>query len=166
MNGARRRRDEMIALRPIGRVRGGRAEPFNDDWDAVTAAIELDADWLGADAIIGLNGFSHAEILYHFHRTDPASIVTGARHPRNDPDLPLAGIFAQRGHYRPNLLGSTVCRVLGTEGATVRVRGLDAVDGTPVLDIKPYMRAFAPRGEIREPGWVSEVMKNYWVKRT
>ncbi len=155
----------MIELRPIGRVRGGRAEPFNDDWDSVTATIELDADWLGPDAVLGLDTFSHAEVLYRFHRTDPATIVTGARHPRNNPDLPLAGIFAQRGHYRPNLLGSTVCRVLGVDGATVRVQGLDAIDGTPVLDIKPYMTAFAPRGEIREPGWVDEVMGNYWVKK-
>ncbi len=155
----------MITLRPIGYVRGGRSEPFNDDWDRVTATIELDTDWLSADSIVGLDDFSHVEILYHFHRTDRARIVTGARHPRDDPELPLAGIFAQRGHYRPNLLGSTVCRVLGTEGTAVRVRGLDAIDGTPVLDIKPYMRAFAPRGAVREPGWVAAIMENYWVKR-
>ena len=78
--------------------------------------------------------------------------------------MPLTGIFAQRGHYRPNLIGSTVCRVRGVEGATVHVQGLDAIDGTPVLDIKPYMTAFAPRGEIREPGWVEDVMKSYWKK--
>ena len=133
-----------ISLRPIGYVRGGRKEPFNDDWDSVTAAIELDTDWLGAGAILGLDGFSHAVILYRFHVTDPATIVTGARHPRNNPDLPLTGIFAQRGHYRPNLIGSTVCRVLGVEGTAVRVRGLDAIDGTPVIDIKPYMDRLRP----------------------
>ncbi len=155
-----------VALRPIGFVRGGRERPFNDDWDSVAAAIELDTDWLGADAIRGLDGFSHAVVLYRFHVTDPATIVTGARHPRNDPDLPLTGIFAQRGHYRPNLIGSTVCRVRGVEGTTVHVQGLDAIDGTPVIDIKPYMTAFAPRGEIREPGWVEDVMKNYWKKQS
>ena len=156
---------EMIQLRPIGHVRGGRTEPFNDDWDSVTATIELDTHWLGADAIIGLDTFSHAEILFQFHKTDPATIVTGARHPRNNPDLPLAGIFSQRGHYRPNLVGSTGCRVLGSEGASVHVQGLDAIAGTPVLDIKPYMTAFAPRGEIREPDWVVGVMGSYWKKK-
>ena len=156
----------MIEIRPIGYVRGGRTEPFNDDWDSVTAAIELDTDWLGADAIAELDTFSHAVVLFRFHKTDPAKIVTGARHPRNNPDLPLAGIFAQRGHFRPNLLGSTVCRVLGIEGASVQVQGLDAIDGTPVLDIKPFMRAFAPRGEIREPDWVDQVMGNYWKNKS
>ena len=154
----------MIELRPIGHVRGGRAEPFNDDWDSVTARIELDTGWLGPDALAGLDAFSHAVVLFRFHRTDPARVVTGARYPRDDPALPLTGILAQRGHARPNMLGSTVCRILGVAGPTVHVQGLDAVDGTPVLDVKPYMRAFAPRGEIREPGWVSEVMASYWKK--
>jgi len=156
----------MIELRPIGHVRGGRTEPFNDDWDAVTATIELDSDWLDGDAVLGLDTFSHAVVLFQFHKTDPATVVTGARHPRNNPDLPLAGIFAQRGHFRPNLLGSTVCRVLGIEGPIVRVQGLDAIDGTPVLDIKPYMTAFAPREQIREPDWVDLVMGNYWKKNS
>ena len=60
-----------IELRPIGFVRGGRKEPFNDDWDSVTATIELDTDWLGAEAILGLDGFSHAVVLFRFHVADP-----------------------------------------------------------------------------------------------
>ena len=71
------------------------------------------------------------------------------------------GIFAQRVHLRPNLLGMTTCHVLGVEGASIHVRGLDALDGTPVLDIKPCMIDFGPRGDVRQPGWVSSLMSSY-----
>ena len=74
----------------------------------------------------------------------------------------MVGIFAQRGKDRPNRIGVTVCSLLGVDGLTLRVRGLDAIDGTPVLDIKPVMRGFLPRGEVREPEWAGELMKGYW----
>ena len=154
-----------IALRAIGFVRGGRVEPTNDDWDNVKATIELDQDWLTEEALFGVDTFSHAEVIYHFHQATPESIVTTARHPRNNKSWPLTGIFAQRGHFRPNLLGITTCRVLGVSGRTMRVQGLDAIDGTPVLDIKPYMTEFAPRGEIHQPAWSRELMADYWKKR-
>ena len=63
---------------------------------------------------------------------------------------------------RPNLLGMTICHVLSVEGSKVRVQGLDAIDGTPVLDIKPVMTGFAPRGPVREPKWAHEIMTDYW----
>jgi tRNA (Thr-GGU) A37 N-methylase len=75
------------------------------------------------------------------------------------------GIFAQRVHLRPNLLGMTTCYILGVEGASIHVRGLDALDGTPVLDIKPCMIDFRPRGDVRQPGWVSSLMSSYWEKK-
>jgi tRNA (adenine37-N6)-methyltransferase len=151
-----------IILRPIGFVRGGRTEPTNDDWDSITARIELDTDWLSDQAILGLDGFSHAEVIFHFHQTDPETIVTTARHPRDNKNWPLAGIFAQRVHFRPNMLGATTCHILGVDGTSVHVRGLDAIDGSPVIDIKPYLTGFAPRGEVREPDWAGDLMSNYW----
>lgn len=153
-----------IELRAVGFVRGGRKEPTNDDWDSVTAAIELDPEWLSQEALLGLDSFSHADVIYHFHQCPPGSIVTTARHPRGNKDWPLTGIFAQRGHFRPNLLGITTCRVLGVNGARLLVRGLDAIDGTPVLDIKPYMTEFGPRGEIYQPDWSRKLMREYWNK--
>jgi tRNA (Thr-GGU) A37 N-methylase len=74
----------------------------------------------------------------------------------------LAGIFAQRGKARPNRIGVSICRLLSVEGAKLRVRGLDAIDGTPVLDIKPVMTGFLPRGEITEPNRAKKLMKDYW----
>jgi len=72
------------------------------------------------------------------------------------------GIFAQRGKNRPNRLGVSVCEITGVAGRNLHVRGLDAIDGTPVLDIKPVLSGFLPRGELREPAWAREIMKDYW----
>jgi tRNA-Thr(GGU) m(6)t(6)A37 methyltransferase TsaA len=154
--------NDAIILKPIGVVRGGRAEPIDDDWDAVEATIELDAAQFKSDATASLADFSHIEVVYHFNRVPDEEINTGARHPRGRKDWPLVGIFAQRGKGRPNRIGVTVCRLLATDGLRLRVRGLDAIDGTPVLDIKPVMTGFLPRGEIREPQWAKDLMAGYW----
>jgi tRNA (adenine37-N6)-methyltransferase len=84
------------------------------------------------------------------------------RHPRNNPNWPAVGIFAQRGKNRPNRLGTTVCRVLRVEGAPLHVEGLDAINGTPVLDIKPWVREFGPRGDIAQPAWMDALMRGDW----
>jgi tRNA-Thr(GGU) m(6)t(6)A37 methyltransferase TsaA len=151
----------MLAIEPIGFVRGGRADPFDDNWGAQRAAIELQSH-LPEEALCGLDMFSHAEVIFYFHRVTDAAIETGARRPRGNPDWPLTGIFAQRAKNRPNRIGVCACRILSLTGRRLEVEGLDAIDGTPVLDIKPVMRAFLPRGEIREPDWAGELMRGYW----
>ncbi len=151
-----------ISLHPIGHVRSTRAEAIDDAWDGVESRIELDAAVLGPDAAAGLDGFSHIEVVFHFDRVAPSDVNTGARRPRGRADWPKVGILAQRGKDRPNRLGVTACRLLSVDGLSVRVRGLDAIDGTPVLDIKPVMKGFLPRGEIREPAWAAELMRDYW----
>ncbi|MBM86128.1 MAG: tRNA (N6-threonylcarbamoyladenosine(37)-N6)-methyltransferase TrmO [Rhodospirillaceae bacterium] len=153
----------QIVLEPIGYVRGGRPTREDDDWEAVEAEIVLDPARFKPDALLGLDTFSHVEVLFHFDQFDPSRIVTGARHPRGREDWPKVGIFAQRGSGRPNLLGVTICQVLCVAGHSIWLRGLDAIDGTPVLDLKPYLSGFAPRGEIREPGWAIEIMADYWT---
>ena len=145
----------------IAHVRGGRAEAVDDDWDRETAAIELEPRF-GPEAFAGLGDFSHVEIAFVFDRVPSEKIETGARHPRNRADWPLVGIFAQRGKNRPNRIGITVCAIERVEGTRLHVRGLDAIDGTPVIDIKPVLREFLPRGEIRQPDWASELMAGYW----
>ncbi len=103
--------------------------------------------------------------MYVFDRVDPGKIERGARHPRNNPAWPKVGIFAQRGKNRPNRIGTTICRVERVEGLRLHVTGLDAIDGTPVLDIKPWVKEFGPRGEPRQPGWVGELMAGYWAAK-
>jgi tRNA-Thr(GGU) m(6)t(6)A37 methyltransferase TsaA len=151
-----------IEVIPIGFVRGGRAEPIDDDWDSVESEIALDPKQFAPDVAAGLDAFSHIEVIFHFDRANPEGINTGARHPRGNTAWPKVGIFAQRGKDRPNRLGVTVCRILSVDGLSLRVRGLDAIDGTPVLDIKPVMKGFLPRGKLREPEWAGELMHGYW----
>jgi tRNA-Thr(GGU) m(6)t(6)A37 methyltransferase TsaA len=149
-------------VRPIGHVSSARAARLDDDWGDVESVIELDPERFTPASILGLDQFSHIEVIFLFDRFDEAKVAVGARRPRGNEAWPEVGIFAQRASSRPNRLGLTTCEVLGTEGLSVRVRGLDAIDGTPVLDIKPYLREFGPRGEIRQPPWSSELMAGYW----
>jgi tRNA-Thr(GGU) m(6)t(6)A37 methyltransferase TsaA len=151
-----------IEIEPIGFVRGGRTEVVDDDWGKVEARIELDTSRFGPESLAGLLDFSHLVVVYHFHLADPAKVEMDARHPRGNKDWPKVGIFAQRGKNRPNRIGVSTCGILGIEGTSVRVQGLDAVDGTPVLDVKPYFREFEPRNVVREPAWVAELMSQYW----
>lgn len=151
-----------IHLDPIGLVVGGRADAIDDDWGMVQAVIEVDSRF-PADATAGLDEFSHIDVVFVFHGVDPERVHTTARHPRNRSDWPAVGIFAQRAKARPNRLGLTTCELLQVDGRRLTVRGLDAIDGSPVVDIKPTMREFLPRRPLRQPPWSSELMRNYWV---
>jgi len=151
-----------IHLHPIGFVRGGRTDPTDDQWGASRARLELDSTRFTPDALAGLSDFSHVEVIFFFDRVAETDIVTGSRHPRGRADWPLVGIFAQRGKNRPNRLGVTICRIVAIVGLSVEVEGLDAIDGTPLLDIKPVLKGFLPRGEIREPAWAPVLMEHYW----
>ena len=153
---------QTYTMTAIGHVVGGRSEPIDDDWGKVEATIAVDADQFGPDALAALDAFSHLEVIFHFHAAPLSEINTGARRPRGRADWPLVGIFAQRGKGRPNRIGVTVCEIVSVEGLNVRVRGLDAIDGTPVLDLKPVMKGFLPRGTLREPDWAAELMREYW----
>jgi len=150
-----------IELEAIGRVRGGRREVADDYWGGSEVEIVLRDD-LPEQALDGVETFSHVEVLYYFDRVDPAKVEVGARRPRNNPNWPAIGIFAQRGKNRPNRIGSTICRVVSRDGRVLRVAELDAVEGTPVLDIKPVLREFLPRGAVEQPEWASELMRAYW----
>lgn len=152
---------QRIELDAIGVVVGGRVEAVDDDWGAVESDIVLD-DRFPADATAGLGEFSHIDVIFHFHGVDPADVHVGARHPRNRADWPAVGIFAQRAKARPNRIGHTTCELVAVDGRTVRVRGLDAIDGTPVLDLKPTMAEFLPRTALRQPAWSRELMEGYW----
>lgn len=151
-----------FTVEPIGYVRSSRDAAIDDDWDAVTAVIELDPNQLTVDATKELDAFSHLEIVFLFDRVDAETVCRGARHPRGNTAWPLVGILAQRAKDRPNRIGLTSCRVLNVDGLRIEVAGLDAIDGTPILDIKPVMTGFATRGDTREPGWATELMANYW----
>ena len=95
-------------------------------------------------ALAGLEDFSHAEVIYLFDRVDPAGVQTGDRHPRGNTAWPKVGTFVQRAKNRSNRLGVSIARLLRVENLTITVQALDAIDASPVLDLKPYMTDFAP----------------------
>jgi tRNA (adenine37-N6)-methyltransferase len=146
---------------PIGIVSSPRDETTDDDWGDVRSTITLLPPF-EAVSLAGLAAFSHVEVIYLFDRVDPSSVCRGARRPRGNLAWPEVGIFAQRAKDRPNRLGLSTCELLGVDGVTIQVRGLDAVDGTPVLDVKPYLQEFAPRGPVRQPAWSTELMARYF----
>jgi tRNA (adenine37-N6)-methyltransferase len=150
-----------FTVEPIGWVTSTRRQAIDDDWSGVEATITL-ADGYGDESLQGLEAFSHVEVIFVFDQVDPVTVTTGARRPRGNPDWPAVGIFAQRGKNRPNRLGLSTCELIAVKGAVAQVRGLDAIDGTPVLDIKPYMVEFAPRQPVRQPAWSHELMANYY----
>jgi tRNA (adenine37-N6)-methyltransferase len=153
----------VIVLDPIGVVAGGRTEPIDDDWGSVDSVIRLDGSRFGPDAVAGLDEFSHIVVVFVFHLVDDARIVPGARRPRGNPDWPEVGMFAQRAKARSNRLGVSTCSLVRVDGIDLHVRGLDAVDGSPVLDVKPFVREFEPApGDVRQPRWMTELMRAYW----
>jgi tRNA (adenine37-N6)-methyltransferase len=151
---------EILELRPIGVVEGGREEVYEDGWGAVQADIVLDPEVVGADATVGLAEFSHLEVVYAFHQATRVRI--GTAHPRGNPRWPKVGILADHSPMRPNHLGLSRCALLAVDGLTLRVRGLDALAGSPVLDVKPWFAEFGPLGPVRQPPWTSELMGAYW----
>ena len=154
---------QVIPIAPIGRVISEIKEQRDDHWGDVIAEIRLDGSRFAATALEGLREFSHIEVLFHFNMVAEETVVTGTRHPRENPKWPKVGIFAQRGRKRPNRIGTTICEIVAIDGPSVRVRGLDALDGSPVIDIKPVMSEFLPDKEnVRQPAWSRELMSRYF----
>ena len=155
-----RRRDELpdlpeITMRPIGVVRNTVKRPMAHGWEDVRSSVVLRPEL--AEALLGLDGYSHIYVLFWPHLVPPE--VRGSKptlHPLDDPANPLQGVLATRAQIRFNPVLVSVVRLLKVEGNVLRVKGLDAVDGSPVLDVKPYIphHDSIPGAEV--PRWVSE----------
>ena len=141
-----------------------RAEASDDDWGDVTATIDPRAA-VRRRSVAGLEEFSHVEVVFLFDRVDPASVCEHSRRPRGNPEWPEVGIFAQRAKDRPNRLGLCTCELVAVDGASIVVRGLDAIDGTPVLDVKPYMERVRAAGRSAPTGWSHEAHARLLVTR-
>jgi tRNA-Thr(GGU) m(6)t(6)A37 methyltransferase TsaA len=150
------------SVRPVAWVRSTRTAPTDDGWDAERAAVEL-ADDVPDEALDGLGEFSHVVVVYRLDRATEAPPAPFARHPRGNEAYPRVGIFAQRARDRPNRIGVSTCRILSVGPRRVEVEGLDAIDGTPVLDLKAHLAQFGARGEVHQPGCVDELMASYFA---
>ena len=155
-----------IIVTPVGWVRSPEKGKREDYWGEVVSEIVLDSGRFSPAALEGLAEFSHIEVLFHLDRVQVSQVETGRRHPRGHVGWPEVGIFAQRAKSRPNRIAASICRVLSVQGLTITVQGLDALDGSPVLDIKPVMAEFLPdRKQIRQPEWACQLMKEYFSSR-
>ena len=132
---------EPIYVHPVGVVRKR---------DAVVG-IEIFDEYM--DALLGLDGFSHVYVLYWFHKNDaPDKRRTLQVHPRGDRNNPLTGVFATHSPLRPNLVALALCKITAVDGNQIQIENIDALDGSPVIDIKCYIPD-SVKG-VRMPGWV------------
>jgi len=144
---ARQAQDEepSLQIRPVGRVEkkgeASRLRIFNRYHDA----------------LLGLDGYSHIFVLYWFDQNDNPEKRSILRvHPRDNPDNPLTGVFACRAPTRPNLIGLTLCKVVSVADRAIQVDKIDALDGTPIVDIKPYIPSTdSVTGDVRMLDWLS-----------
>ncbi len=149
-----------IACRSIGVVRNPVTEGRDEGWASVVSELHLEEDV--AAGLAGIEGFSHAIVVFWMHRSSFDRATDLVRRPRGRQDMPEVGIFAQRAKHRPNPIGLTAVRVLGRRGPIVEVQGLDAMDGTPVLDLKPYVPAFDTAPGATVPDWMTRLMEGYF----
>jgi tRNA-Thr(GGU) m(6)t(6)A37 methyltransferase TsaA len=149
-----------MEMKPIGFVKSPVTEPVDENWGGVVSRIHLAKPW--GRGLKGLAEFSHLVVLFHMHQATHNPATDLVRRPRGRADMPKLGIFAQRAKHRPNPVGITAVKLLGIRGSTMTVRGLDAVDGSPVLDIKPYVPEFDRVDRPTVPKWMKKLLKGYF----
>jgi len=151
---------DEIKLKPIGYISSSIAEKVDENWGAVTSRILLKPEYAGA--LSGLEDFSHAIIVTFLHQAHYKKEKHLQRRPRNLETMPRVGIFAQRAKDRPNPIGITAVEIISVGNDYLEVKGLDAINETPVLDIKPYYPQYDKVDSPRVPEWVNRLMKNYF----
>jgi tRNA-Thr(GGU) m(6)t(6)A37 methyltransferase TsaA len=140
-------------LRAIGVVRNEIKQPIRHGWSEVISEIVIDGSL--TEALDGLDEYSHLIVLYWMHQLPTGRQLSLKVHPMGKPELPLVGRFATRSPSRPNPLGQATVKLLERRSNILKVKGLDAVDGTPVVDIKPYISGYDSASDAKAPPWMT-----------
>ena len=148
-----------IVMEPIGYVRNEVINRKDVSWGDDVSSISLESQFVSG--LKGLEDFSHAIILFYLDKARYDKEKHLQRRPQNRDDMPLVGIFSQRGKDRPNQIGMTSVEIVSVSEGELIVKGLDAIDGTPVLDIKPYYPAYDKK-DASVPEWVDRLMEHYF----
>lgn len=148
------RNQSAMAFEPIAMVKNSVKEMGRRDWNNVISQLIFRPDL--EDALEGLKEFSHLIVLFWFHLSPAGESTPHKTHPQMRPELPLVGVFATRSPVRPNPLGMAVVKLEGQVKNVLIVTGLDALNGTPVLDIKPYLPGDSIT-KIKVPDWVRKL---------
>jgi len=151
---------EALLIKPIGIVESPVKDPVDENWGAVTSKIVIKPEY--GPGLLGLGDFSHVIVVTYLHKAsfDPTRHLQ--RRPRGLDHMPKVGIFSQRAKDRPNHLGFTAVELLAVGENDITVRGLDAIDGTPVIDIKPYFPQYDRVSSPVVPAWVNDLMEHYF----
>jgi tRNA-Thr(GGU) m(6)t(6)A37 methyltransferase TsaA len=149
-----------VSIEPIGVVKSPVVEAVDKGWGAIVSEIHLKPEL--APGLTGLEAFSHVLVVFLMHKASWDRRTDLVRRPQGREDMPMVGIFAQRAKHRPNPIGITPVRLLSVNGGVVRVQGLDAIDDTPVVDIKPYFPAYDWIDRAEVPDWVDRLMRGYF----
>jgi len=144
---------------PIGYVKTRITEKVDHNWGDIVSDLIINEDF--SDGLKGLVNFSHIIVVYNLHEAKFNREKHLIRKPQGRDDMPFVGIFAQRAKDRPNPIGVTSVALLSVTENVISVKGLDAIDGTPILDIKPYYPQY-DRKEATVPEWVNILMKDYF----
>ena len=144
-----------MTLKAIGIVSNGIRERPEQGWSKVISDIVINSHL--TEALDGLEEFSHIIVLYWIHWKATTRQVLMKIHPRHREELPLVGLFATRSSDRPNLVGKATARLLQRQGNVLKVQRLDAIDGTPVIDIKPYIPRDDMPTDVKVPQWVAKL---------
>lgn len=144
-----------IVLHPIGIVRNHVASREDVSWENVISEIQIHDEF--AQGLDGIESFSHIVVVFWMHCLKEGERSSLKVHPQRNKELPLEGVFATRSPARPNPLGWSAVRLLSRSGTSLKVSGLDALDGSPVIDIKPYL----PNGDS-----VPQATVAGWLKKT
>ncbi|HEY7350485.1 MAG TPA: tRNA (N6-threonylcarbamoyladenosine(37)-N6)-methyltransferase TrmO [Ktedonobacterales bacterium] len=158
-------REEMqqggpFQLQPIGIVKSPISEEVVENWGEVVSEIVLNEAF--APGLQGLEQFSHVMVIFYMHQAHFDLARDLVRRPRGRDDMPSLGIFAQRPKLHPNPIGITAVQFVEVTGNILKVKGLDAINDTPVLDLKPYFPIFDRVDNARTPEWVDRLLQGYF----
>ncbi|MFN8579032.1 MAG: tRNA (N6-threonylcarbamoyladenosine(37)-N6)-methyltransferase TrmO [Candidatus Sericytochromatia bacterium] len=150
----------MVNLNFIGKVKNSVNELVDDNWGSIESEIVLNHEY--ANGLRNLDSFSHAIIIFYMDKSDFDISKDLVRRPRGRSDLPEYGIFAQRAKHRPNPIGITTVKIIKVQNNILTVKGLDAINETPIIDIKPYFKVFDNIENYKQANWVDDIMKDYF----
>ena len=167
--------DDTIEMRPVGYVRNkDRKTSWRTNWGKLTwrqkvaqmkgqreSPSEIVLDRVPEEILEGIEEFSHLTVLYWAHLVSDEDRKTTTVHPLGSPEFPSVGVFATHSPVRPNSILLTNVRLLGRKGNVLTVNGLDALDGSPVLDIKPYAPSADELMDVKTPEWMKQVLGQF-----
>ena len=152
---------QPITIQPIATIKNDISKSHtNADWGKIVSEIHFDEAL--APGLQGLSDWSHVVVIFSLHESQFDVTHDLVQRPRGLDEMPEVGIFAQRTQQRPNTIGVSAVKIVSVEQNIVRVKGLDAINGTPVLDIKPYAPIYDTASEPLVPGWFIRLMQGYF----